>query len=160
MFNEQEIYAELYNITERNLKEKEQSLKLPMSKELFIYSTKCTPGIADIQEMTQCKNNMDFLGIAYWSLLFRVPDEGAVIEWEKLKDLPNQEFQKRVIYSLSSSTEFLVKKCKVINNIFEEDEKKNKKNLFKMIIIKLYNKSPDKCKIIIKILYKKMKGIH
>lgn len=118
--NQDKIYEELYEITNANLNQQEETL--PFTKATFLFASKLKPGYLDLSEF----NEFDLqttLGCAYVGMLYRTPEEEAVANWNKRNVEPLEVMRKKIIESISNSKECSDKGCIIYNNIYS---KKNK----------------------------------
>jgi len=123
MDSPKEIYARLYDIAASNLAEKD--MEFEYSREVFLFATECKPGEADILKMNNL-DNMSFIQALYVALFFRTCDSEALIQWQKRRILPQNEFRVKAVNSLIKSQEFLDKGTVIINNLYSYGAEANR----------------------------------
>lgn len=110
-----DVYSKLYDITQENMKDAGE--ELVFTKDAFLFSTKCQAGKADLFQLMDM-DNQSFFQAAFVGLFYRIPDEGAMERWNRECFLEKEEFQQKVIRSLTNSDEFRDKRVKLSNNIY------------------------------------------
>lgn len=102
-----EIYGEIYNIVELQLKENSRSM--PCAKNTFLYAVNAEPGICDGKALCAFEKE-EFLQAVYVSLLKRLPDQEAEQAWEYfIKTKSNEEFREVLLDALIFSPESITK---------------------------------------------------
>lgn len=115
-------YQTLYRIAEENMKRSGKSMDF--TENAFLQGVRNKRGEADLLELVNL-DNPSFIQSCYVSFFYRIPDEGAAKRWEREYGLSNQEFQKKVVKSLTNSQEFLDKKVVLKNNIYSDNHTVN-----------------------------------
>lgn len=110
-----DVYSKLYDITQENMKKGGQ--ELVFTKAAFLFSTKCQAGKADLFQLMEL-DNQSFFQAAFVGFFYRIPDEGAMDRWNRECGLDKEEFQEKVIRSLTGSEEFRDKRVKLYHNIY------------------------------------------
>ena len=109
------IYEKLYEIAQRNLENAGEAMQF--TKEAFLYSVKCDLKNVNGFDMVQYSNET-LLQVLYVAFFYRTPEENARINWGKLNEMTEKDFQKKIFQTLSSSQEYLRNGTIIYNNIF------------------------------------------
>ena len=119
-----EVYEKLYDIASYNLYESE-GVAFEYSREAFLASTCFKPGEADLLLLNDL-DNMSYIQGLYVFLLYRPCDIGALRAWTKNADMPQEEFRKKAVNTLSSSQEFYDKGVALVNNQYSSRSEANR----------------------------------
>lgn len=157
------LYELIYDITQSNMIKASDSLKY--GKKAFVTLVNVEPNCVNLLDLITLDNE-DFFVSAYVSLLHRIPDDNAFVNWSKLLELPKEEFQSKVIITIIKSQEFMNNNIQIKNNFVEFvpiNELKNKSKILYLrsksiksrllgnqILYKFYRKMPKTFKVIIK----------
>ncbi len=134
------IYAKLYDIVADRLQE--YGLSMAGSKETFCYSVEMEPGICDGKQLEKMENPM-FLEAVYLGMLNRLPDEGAIAEWQYEMNKDADKFRQGVLNEIIPSTEALLKGSCFRNNRITESRQQE---LFRICVSEMadLNQTSDK----------------
>lgn len=123
MDDTQKVYGSLYDIASENMKNSGGDFEF--SRDAFIFATQCVPGQAELLQMNDM-DNMSFIQSAYVSFFYRTCDAEAYKRWNGEKGLPEAEFRKKCITSLSRSGEFIDKGVTLKNNMYSSTAEANR----------------------------------
>ena len=116
------IYEKLYDITYKNLEDAGEDPVF--SKDAFLYASKRDLKYVNVFDMTNFDNE-SLLQVLYIAFFYRTPEESARINWGKLFNLPESDFQRRAFKALSSSQEYLNNGTIIYNNFYSNPTAKN-----------------------------------
>lgn len=116
-----EIYSRLYDIASKNLSESGGTFDY--SCDVFLISTDCRPGEADILALKDL-DNINYLQALYILFFYRTSDAEALKLWKEKANMSVDEFRRRAVQSLSKSQEFFDKRTELINNLYSSGEAK------------------------------------
>ena len=119
-----DAYEKLYDIASYNLFESGGGT-FEYSREVFLASTCCKPGEADLLLLNDL-DNMSYIQGLYVFLFYRSCDIGSLRAWTKDADMPQEEFRQKAVKSLSSSQEFYDKGVALVNNQYSSHNKANR----------------------------------
>lgn len=111
----EKIYADLYDITNRNMQKAGKNLM--MKGDTFLFRQKNQENTFDVSLCGDCDNE-SFLQMAYLGMLGRMPDSGAVQKWMEKAGLEKNVFRSLLLERLETSDEFMKRDIKIVNNIY------------------------------------------
>lgn len=103
----------LNGLAEENGYEKSELL----TDRFLIYRNSCRPGVFDLQD-TLGADNMEFLTMAYYTLLGTLPDQRALASWKDRKEWPKWEFRRSVMESLKSLPDVQRRGIRIVNDVY------------------------------------------
>lgn len=159
-----ELYAQLYDITNTNIQK--AGKQLDMTKDAFMFKQANKEGYFDVSLCGDC-DNISFLQIAYLGMLGRMPDPGARKNWGQKAGMDKNAFRRELIAKISSSEEFAKRDVKIINNIYNNDLVNKGSKISPIYPVmrkvrqkgynfmrKVYSKFPEGCKKVIRKIIK------
>ena len=125
-----------------------------LTERLTFYINTCKVGIFDVKDTLEA-DNMEFLQMAYYSMLGALPEQAILARWQEKADKSAWEFRKEVMEALTAMPEIAVKNIIVRNNIYTETQTtKGKKQSLKQRILfggyQLSRKLPNSIKVPLK----------
>ena len=111
----EKLYADLYDITNRNMQKAGKNLL--MKRDTFLFKQKNQEDTFDVSLCGNCDNE-SFLQMAYLGMLGRMPDPGAVQKWMEKAGLEKNVFRSKLLERLEASYEFARRDIKIVNNIY------------------------------------------
>lgn len=103
----------LNGLAEENGYEKSELL----TDRFLIYRNSCRPGVFDLQD-TLGADNMEFLTMAYDSLLGTLPDQKVLANWRERIDQPEWEFRRSVMESLKNLPDVARRGIRIVNDVY------------------------------------------
>jgi len=154
------LYDKVYKIQQENLaddrhKEGLQEADKRLTLRVTKYINTCRPGIFDLRD-TWGADHMEFLSMAYYSLLGVLPDENAIRRWEAVKEQSAWSFRKAVMEQMMQLPDIEMKGIVIRNNIYLADEEtvgRRRQSLKQRILFggyRISRKLPDSIKVPLK----------
>lgn len=112
------IYSDIFDIVNENMKNAGKSFSV--SKNAYLHLAKERPNCVDVFRLSQEPDNRIFLEKCYISFLKRLADEKAFASWNERFSLPCSEFQRLLVITMISSTEYNRSQVKAYNNIYSQ----------------------------------------
>lgn len=88
-----------------------------LSRRVMWYMNTCTPGVLDIKDTLDAEP-LEFLQMAYYSLIGTLPDSSILERWREKQGLSDREFRREVLETLMQMPEVAAKGRKIYNNIY------------------------------------------
>lgn len=131
-----------------------------ISERLTFYINTCKVGIFDVKDTLEA-DNMEFLQMAYYSMLGALPDAEILKRWQEKAEKPAREFRREVMEALTAMPEIAVKNIIVRNDIYTDTQtgKGRKQSLKQRILFggyQLSRKLPNSIKVPLKKLAMKI----
>lgn len=149
------VHGAIYGIMLQNTTGESVSEKGNMLTErLTFYINTCKVGIFDVKDTLEA-DNMEFLQMAYYSMLGALPEQAILARWQEKAEKPAREFRREVMEALTAMPEIAVKNIIVRNNIYTDTQtgKGRKQSLKQRILFGGYQisrKLPNSIKVPLK----------
>ncbi len=88
-----------------------------LTDRFLIYRNSCRPGVFDLQD-TLGADNMEFLTMAYYTLLGTLPDQRVLANWKERQDQTPWEFRRSVMESLKSLPDVQRRGIRIVNDVY------------------------------------------
>lgn len=138
MRQEDSIYAKLYQKSNANMRASGNAFQHSEAAFLY-YAEQNDPGAVDLMKLFKTPaSNPDFLEIAYLAVLNRPVDEGAVDVWKRHFSLPENEFRRQLLKTLSKSGEAVLRHKWIYNNIYNIKKASRRGTFRARLVQKLY----------------------
>ncbi len=108
-----------YELVQQNMENCGSRARLPGVR-VTRYINSCTPGVLDLQDLLDA-DRTEFLQMACYSLLGRLPDQTALQKWLAQTDLSEWQYRRAVMDALLSDPEVLAGDRVIRGNIYTEE---------------------------------------
>lgn len=112
--------TQTYTVVQQNIETSGSELQLPPPR-VTLYLNTCTPGILNVADLTDA-DRKEFLQMAYYGLLGRLPEEPVLRRWENEGQLSERAYRKAVLDTLLENPEAAAKGRVILNNIYADEE--------------------------------------
>ena len=109
-----------YALVRQNIESSGSDAQLP-GRRVVLYMNTCIPGVLDVQELMDA-DRIEFLQMAYYSLLETLPDQTVLQRWQAKTELSEWEYRKAVLDSLMQNPEVTAKGRVIRGNIYGDGD--------------------------------------
>lgn len=113
-------FEKAYKLVQHNIETSGCGMQLPDVR-VAGYMNTCTPGVLDVQDLMET-DRTEFLQMAYYGLLGRLPEQDVLQKWQSRTDLSEWAYRRAVMDSLMNSPELLAGDKVIRGNIYWEDD--------------------------------------